>query len=73
MSRIDVDIHQPEFLPVEIHILGRLLDKHEQYQAQGRDLEARGVARSIGIVYEGLKGTDGDTEPTAYGDLNHGI
>ena len=64
MSRLELDIDQPEFLPIEIQILSALLDKHEQYLCQGRDLEARGVHRSITIIWESLKTGFCDTQPT---------
>lgn len=69
MSRITIDINQPDFLPWEVRALLELVDKHEQYQAQGRDLEARGVERSIGIVYRCFRGDFIDTQPTGMGDL----
>ena len=64
-----LDIHQPEFLPVEIEALRELLEKYEQYIAQGRDLEARGVARCVGIVYRCFKGDFQDTQPTGWSEL----
>jgi hypothetical protein len=69
MSRLDIDINQPEFLPVEVAILHELIDKHEQYEAQGRDLEARSMHRAVTIVFKGLKGDFHDTEPTEWGSL----
>lgn len=67
--RLDLPINEPEFLPVETQILATLLDKHEQYQAQGRDLEARAMARAAHIVWSGLNGTFGDTQPSEWGEL----
>lgn len=69
MSRLEISINQPEFLPVEIQILGALIDKHEQYTCQGRDLEARGVHRCITIMWETLKTGFCDTQPTMRADL----
>ena len=67
--RLPIDINQAEFLPVEKHLLGMLLDKHEQYLAQGRDLEAKGVERAVHIVWNGLKGEYVDTRPTGWADI----
>jgi hypothetical protein len=67
--RLDLPIDEPEFLPVETKILSDLLDKHEQYVAQGRDLEAKAMARAAHIVWSGLKGTFGDTQPSTWGEL----
>lgn len=64
-----LDINQPEFLPIEVEALRQLLEKHEQYICQGRDLEARGVYRSIGIVYCCFKGDFQDTQPTNWSAL----
>lgn len=69
MSRLEIDINQPEFLPVEIRILHELKDKHEQYEAQGRDLEARAMARAVTIMWRRLKGEFDDTEPTGWDSL----
>lgn len=69
MPRLDVSINEPEFLPIETEILCSLLDKHEQYEAQGRDLEAKGMARAVQIVWEKLKGSFDDTMPTEWADL----
>ena len=69
MNRLELDIAQPEFLPVQIMALHDLLLKHEQYQCEGRDLEARGVERSIGIVYRRFKGEFTDTQPTERGSI----
>ena len=69
MSRLEIEIAQPEFLPVEVEILHALIDKHEQYEAQGRDLEARGMARAVHIVWDKLKGTFDPTQPTTHGEL----
>jgi hypothetical protein len=69
MSRIDLDIHQPEFLPVEVHALHELVNKHEQYLCQGRDLEARGMARAVGIVFRCFKGDFHDTQPTSWAEI----
>lgn len=69
MSRIELSIDDPEFLPVETQILCALLDKHEQYEAQGRDLEARGMARAVHIVWNTLKGDFEATQPTAWGEI----
>ena len=66
MSRLDIDINQPEFLPVEAHILCALLDKHEQYVQQGRPLEAKGMERAIRITWDTLKGNFDDTQPSAW-------
>ena len=66
MTRIPLEINQPEFLPIEIMILHCLLDKHEQYEAQGRDLEARGVSTAIKIVYQTLKGDFDSTIPSEW-------
>jgi hypothetical protein len=63
------DLNDSEFLPAEINALYHLYDKYEQYKYQGRDLEARGVSRSIGIIYSCLKGDFRDTLPTNHGDL----
>lgn len=70
MPRLELDINQPEFLPEQIMALHDLMDKHEQYQGEGRDLEARGVERSIGIVYRRFKGDFSDTQPTTHGELS---
>ena len=69
MGRIDIDVNQPEFLPVEIMVLHNLLDKHEQYEAQGRDLEARGVYRAIEIIFRTLKGDFEHTQPTSWSEI----
>lgn len=66
MTRLNVDIHQPEFLPIEVEVLRKLVDKHEQYQAQGRDLEARGMERAARIVWDTLKGDFDATQPSAW-------
>jgi hypothetical protein len=63
MSRLDVDVNQPEFLPTETEVLRKLVDKHEQYQAQGRDLEARAMERAARIVWDTLKGDFDATQP----------
>jgi len=67
--RLNLKIDEPEFLPVETQILANLLDKHEQYIAQGRDLEAKGVERSAYIVWAGLEGAFGDTQPSEWSGL----
>jgi hypothetical protein len=69
VSRLDIPINEPEFLPVEVAILHALLDKHEQYQAQGRDLEARGMARAAHIMWTILKGDFEATQPTNWSGL----
>jgi hypothetical protein len=69
VSRLNIEIDQPEFLPIEKQILCELLDKHEQYEGQGRDLEARAMARAATIVYRRLKGDFHDTSPTNWGSL----
>ena len=66
MSRLDLDIQQPEFLPVEARILCTLLDKHEQYTGQGRVLEAKAMERAIRIVWDTLKGNFDDTQPSEW-------
>ena len=66
MGRLDLDIHQPEFLPVEAEILCTLLDKHEQYKSQGRVLEAKAMERAIRIVWDTLKGNFDDTQPSEW-------
>ena len=67
--RLDLPISEPEFLPVETQILATLIDKHEQYVCQGRDLEAKAMARAAHIVWSGLKGTFGDTQPSEWSGL----
>jgi hypothetical protein len=69
VGRIDVDINQPEFLPVEVTVLHNLIEKHEQYLAQGRDLEARGVYRAVEIVFNTLKGTFDQPQQTNWSEL----
>jgi hypothetical protein len=69
MCRLEIDIHQPEFLPVEIAVLHELLNKHEQYEAQGRGYEARAMARAVTIMFKGLKGDFHDTQPTGWDSL----
>jgi hypothetical protein len=66
MTRLDVSVHEPEFLPVEAQILCALLDKHEHYVLQGRLLEAKGVERAIRITWDTLKGNFDDTQPSAW-------
>ena len=66
---MDLPIDEPEFLPVETAILCALLDKHEQYEAQGRDLEAKAMARAAHIVWTALKGDFDDTLPSNFGAL----
>ena len=69
MSRITTDIDQPEFLLVEKIALRKLKDKHEQYEGQGRDLEARGMHRAFYLVFNTLKGDYEDTKPTHWGSM----
>jgi hypothetical protein len=69
MSRLEIPLDDPEFLMREKEMLCALLDKHEQYEAQGRDLEARGMARAAHIAWQILKGEFVDTRPTMWGDL----
>jgi hypothetical protein len=69
MSRINLDINQDEFLPVEKQILMELIDTHERYEAQGRDFEARAMAKATRIVYRRLLGDFEDTEATGWGSL----
>jgi hypothetical protein len=69
MSRLDIPLDEPEFLPVEVAILHALMEKHEQYIAQGRDLEARGMARAAHIAWSMLKGEFLDTQPSEWGEL----
>lgn len=69
LNRIDRSVDQPEFLPVEIRAMRLLADKHEQYQRQARDLEARAMHRAYGIVFRTLKGDFYDTEPTQWDSL----
>jgi len=66
---LDLPIDQPEFLPVEVAILHALIEKHEQYLSQGRDLEAKGVARSAHIVWTMLKGDFVDTQPSEWSEI----
>jgi hypothetical protein len=44
-----------DLLPIEQLALDRLIEKYNQYVLQGRAAEARGVCRSIGIVFHTLK------------------
>jgi len=69
MTRINIDINQPEFLPVEKQILLELIDTHERYEAQGRDFEARAMAKATRIVYRRLMGDFEDTHATGWDSL----
>jgi hypothetical protein len=69
VSRLKILYKDPEFLPVEIQIMKELIDKHEQYECQGRDLEARAMARAVTIMYRRLKGDFEDTDATGWGSL----
>lgn len=69
LSRIETDVDQPEFLLVEKIALRKLKDKHEQYEAQGRDLEATAMRKSFFMVFNTLKGDYVDTEATGWDSL----
>jgi hypothetical protein len=66
---LTIDFDQPEFTVAEKMILRELADHHERYEAQGRDFEARGVYKSIVVIYRRLKGDFVDTEPTHWASL----
>ena len=69
VSRLTIDIDQPEFLPVEKGILLELIDTHERYECQGRTFEANSMAKAARIVFRRLKGDFEDTQPTNWGSL----
>ena len=69
MSRLTIDINNPEFLPIEKTILLELVDTHERYEAQGRDFEARAMAKAARIVYRRLVGDFEDTHATGWDSL----
>jgi hypothetical protein len=65
---ISVDPFDSQFLPVESHALVRLIAKVDQYNAQGRFIEARAMERAVGIVYACFKSDYQDTQ-TGIGEL----
>jgi hypothetical protein len=69
MSRLNIDVHNDEFLPIEKAILIELIDTHERYEAQGRDFEARAMAKATRIVYRRLLGDFEDTHATGWDSL----
>jgi len=66
---IRINFDQPEFTVAQKMLLRELAGHHDRYEALGRDLEARGVYKSIVVCYRKWKGDFVDTEPTNWGSL----
>jgi N-methylhydantoinase B/oxoprolinase/acetone carboxylase alpha subunit len=69
MSRISYDLNQPEFTDEVRAVLRSMIDKHEQYERQGRMHEANAMAKAFRITKRAYKADFEDTEPTGWGSL----
>ena len=68
MSRIIHDM--TPYTDLQKRLLVALIDKHEQYTRQGRDLEAVAMHKSFRMVKRSFRPDDfQDTEPTGWGSL----
>ena len=69
MSRISYDLDQPEFSEKTRMGLRCMIDKHEQYERQGRMYEANAMAKAFRILTRAHNPDFEDTEPTGWGSL----
>lgn len=69
MSRIVYDLDQPEFTEPVRQGLKNMIDKHEQYERQGRVYEANAMAKAFRMIKRVHKPDFEDTEPTGWGSL----
>jgi hypothetical protein len=69
MSRISYDLNKPEFSEEVRTALRNMIDKHEQYERQGRMHEANAMAKAFRIAKRAYLPDFEDTEPTGWGSL----
>lgn len=69
MSRISYDFSKSNLSDEVRNAMHNMIDKHEQYERQGRMYEANAMAKAFRILKRTHTPDFEDTEPTGWGSL----